>query len=81
MVKQILCNEFRLEVGKLHLVSKTGSVVTLCDLDHNVLQVAIDHMVEHLGDLIQGGNLDEVDMKDVEKESFSAQWLKDVVSL
>ena len=80
MVKQILCNEFKLEVGKLHIVSKTGSVVSLSDLDLNVLQVAIDHMVEHCGDLIQGGNLDEETMKEVEEEGFSAQWLKDVVS-
>lgn len=80
MVKQILCNEFKLEVGKLHIVSKTGSVVSLSDLDLNVLQVAIDHMVEHCADLIQGGNLDADTMKEVEEEGYSAQWLKDVVS-
>ena len=80
MVKQILCNEFKLEVGKLHIVSKTGSVVSLSDFDLNVLQVAIDHMVEHCADLIQGGNLDADTMKEVEEEGYSAQWLKDVVS-
>ena len=29
MVKRILCNEFKLEVGKLHIVSQTGSVVSV----------------------------------------------------
>ena len=80
MVKRILCNEFKLEVGKLHIVSQTGSVVSLSKLDLNVLQVAIDHMVEHCADLIQGGNLDAETMKEVEEEGYSAQWLKDVVS-
>jgi len=72
-------NEFKLEDGKLHLVSESGSVVTLSDKDKNVLQVAIDHLIEHFGDLIQGGNLDEETMKEVETESFSAQWLKGIV--
>lgn len=85
MVKQILCNEFRLEVGKFHLITKSGSVVTLTDLDHSALNTAVFEYERHMKHLIneneEKGGLDEIDLRDIEKENVCAQWLKDVVSL
>lgn len=85
MVKQILCNEFKLEVGKFHLITKSGSVVTLTDLDHSALKTAVFEYERHMKHLIneneEKGGLDEIDLRDIEKENVCAQWLKDVVSL
>lgn len=72
-------NRLTLEVGKLHIISKSGKLITLNDTEHNVLQVAMDHFIEHCGDLIQGGNLDEEAMEEVETESFAAQDLKEII--
>ncbi|MGB0857285.1 MAG: hypothetical protein ACPGPR_05360 [Paracoccaceae bacterium] len=71
---------FKLEKDKTYLITKDGSVVGFTDFQLNCIQVAIDHFIEHCGDLIQGGNLDEETMKEVEKESFFAQDFKELIA-
>ena len=66
-----------LGVGRTYLVLPNGAAAQLNYMDVNTLQVALDHLQEHLNDLVVSRDPREMEMHEMELNSVD--FLKELV--